>query len=273
MTIHDFVAASPERKPRRMHRILGPDDRTVIVALDHATFFGAMAGLDHVRELVSTLVAGGADAIVASYGVAAACASAFGPAALILRADGGSTRLAPTPTSGRLLYTAEDALRLGADAVACMGYPGSRWEETSLRDLAALASQCHAWQLPVLGEMLPLVLENPLEGVTPENVRDAVRIGAELGADIIKTQYTGSVESFRTVLAGCYVPVVILGGPRMGSDAELLRTTKEALDAGASGVAFGRNIWQHPRPGRITSAVAAIVHQGATVEEALGFLA
>lgn len=272
MSIYAHETAALERKPRRMHRILGPDERTVIVALDHAAFFGAMAGLDHARDMVSTLVAGGADAILASYGVAVACASAFGPAGLILRADGGSTRLAPTPTSGRLLYSAEDALRLGADAVACMGYPGSRWEETSLRDLAALAGQAQPWQLPVMGEMLPLVLENPREGVTPEHVRDAVRVGAEMGADIIRTQYTGSVESFRTVLAGCYVPVVILGGPRMGSDEDLLRTTREALDAGASGVAFGRNVWQHPRPGRITAALAAVVHQNATVAEALGFL-
>ena len=273
MTNFDRDAAALERKPRRMHRILGPDERTVIVALDHAAFFGAMAGLEHARELVSTLVAGGADAILASYGVASACASAFGPAALILRADGGSTKLSPAPASGRLLYSAEDALRLGADAVACMGYPGSRWEESSLRNLATMAGECQPWQLPLLAEMLPLVLENPREGVTPEHVRDAVRVGAELGADIIRTQYTGTVESFRTVLAGCYAPVVILGGPRMGTDEDLLRTTREALDAGASGVAFGRNIWQHARPGRITAAVAAVVHQGATVEEALGFLA
>ncbi len=260
-------------KARRMTRLFGHDGRMVIVAMDQPAYFGAMPGADQPGPLIRSLVAGGADAIVTTFGVAMNCAADFGRAGLILRADGGTTKLAPTALPGRPLYSPEDALRLGADGLACMGYPGSRWEDPSLRDLAALAAQCQQWQVPLLAEMLPMLFENPKEGITPENIRDAVRIGAELGADIIKTQYTGSVESFRYVLDGCYTPVVILGGPKMGSDQDLLTTVHEALAAGASGVALGRNLWQHPRPERITAAVAALVHLDATVEQALEMLA
>jgi DhnA family fructose-bisphosphate aldolase class Ia len=260
-------------KPRRMTRLFGRDGRIVIVAMDQPAYFGAMPGADQSGALIRSLVAGGADAIVTTFGVAMACAADFGRAGLILRSDGGSTKLAPNALPGRPLYSPEDALRLGADGLACMGYPGSRWEDPSLRDLAALAAQCHHWQVPLLAEMIPMLFENPKEGITPENIRDAVRIGAELGADIIKTQYTGSVESFRYVLDGCYAPVVILGGPKMGSDQDLLTTVRDALTAGACGVALGRNAWQHPRPERITAAVAALVHLDATVEQAMGMLA
>jgi DhnA family fructose-bisphosphate aldolase class Ia len=259
-------------KARRMNRLFGRDGRIFIVVMDQPAQFGAMPGVDQPGQLVRSLVAGGADAIVATFGVAITCAADFGRAGLILRADGGSTKLAPSSLPGRPLYSPEDALRLGADGLACIGYPGSRWEDPSLREMAALAAQCHKWQTPLMAEMLPLLFENPKEGITPENIRDAVRIGAELGADIIKTQYTGSVESFQYVVDGCYVPVVILGGPRMGSDLDLLTTVSEALAAGASGVALGRNVWQHPQPERITAALAAVVHLDATVEQALGML-
>ena len=168
-------------KPRRMTRLFGHDGRIVIVAMDQPAYFGAMPGADQPGPLIRSLVAGGADAIVTTFGVAMACAADFGRAGLILRADGGSTKLAPNA--------------------------------------------------------LP-----------------------------------GSVESFRYVLDGCYVPVAILDGPKMGSDQDLLTTVREALTAGASGVALGRNVWQHPRPERITAAVAALVHLDATVEQAMGML-
>jgi len=90
--------------------------------------------------------------------------------------------------------------------------------------------------------------------------------------DIVKVSYTGSVESFREVVVGCPVPVVIAGGPKMSSDRDILEMVKGSIEAGGAGVSIGRNIFQHREPSRMVGAISLIVHENAGVEEALGFL-
>ena len=106
----------------------------------------------------------------------------------------------------------------------------------------------------------------------PEVVAHAARIGAELGADIIKTNYTGNIETFKTVVESCPVPVVIAGGPKCKSLQEVLQTTSDALKAGAAGLSIGRNVFQCESPTQIVKALSAIVHQDASVEQALKIL-
>ncbi|MGA2385788.1 MAG: fructose-bisphosphate aldolase, partial [Candidatus Bathyarchaeia archaeon] len=105
-----------------------------------------------------------------------------------------------------------------------------------------------------------------------EVVAHAARIGAELGADIIKANFTGSTETFKAVVESCPVPVVIAGGPKCKTSAEILQTTHEALLAGAAGLSIGRNVFQHETPTLMVKALAAIVHGGASVEQALKIL-
>jgi fructose-bisphosphate aldolase/2-amino-3,7-dideoxy-D-threo-hept-6-ulosonate synthase len=105
-----------------------------------------------------------------------------------------------------------------------------------------------------------------------ELVAHAARIGGELGADIIKTNYTGTIETFKLVVESCPVPVVIAGGPKCKSMQEVLQTTSDALKAGAAGVSIGRNVFQCDSPTQISKALSAIVHQGVTVEQALKLL-
>jgi len=100
-------------------------------------------------------------------------------------------------------------------------------------------------------------------------VAHAARLGAELGADIVKTSYTGDIDSFRDVIKGCPAPVVVAGGPKTNTDEEFLQMIKDAMEAGAAGVAVGRNIFQHDDVVGITRAVCKIVHENADVEEAL----
>lgn len=106
----------------------------------------------------------------------------------------------------------------------------------------------------------------------PKNVKHAARVGAELGADIVKVVYTGSVESFAGVVEGCPVPVVIAGGPKMGSDEEIFKMVAGALEAGAAGLSIGRNAFQHDNPTKMIQALSKMVHDGASVDEALGVL-
>ena len=160
-------------------------------------------------------------------------------------------------------------MRLGADGVVCMGFPGAACECATMGNLARLASDCRKWGLLLLAEMIPGGFGRP-DLHTPENIAMAVRLGAEVGADAIKTTYTGSAETFREVTQACYCPVLIQGGARKGCDAEVLSTVRDAVRAGGAGAAVGRNLWQHADPAGFAAALSAAIHDGASVGEAPG---
>lgn len=249
---------------RRLHRIFQPDGRALIVAMDHGLLDGPCPGLEDPGKTVHAVVAGGADAILTSYGVAMRFAQALAPVGLILRLDGGSTRLGSYAGPGASFYGVEAALRLGADAVAVSAFPGASSEVEDLRRLAETVEAAHAWGLPVMAEVVPGGFDSPPELRTAENVAVAVRIAAELGADFVKTPYA---PGFEQVVQGCYVPVVILGGARRGNEEAMLQTIRDAVHAGAAGVAIGRNIFQAPDPRAMTAAVAAVIHGVRSAEE------
>lgn len=259
-------------KTRRLNRIFREDGKTVIFAMDHPSVFGMVDGLENPGEVIREVRAGGADAILTTYGVATRFTEEVGTTGLILRVDGGISLLAKERGPARLMYDVYDALRIGADAVGAMGTPGSQFEADMLPHLSELVSQCAKWNVPVMGEMLPVGFENLDGWWTPENIGHACRIGAELGVDFIKTAYSGDAESFRTIVEQVYVPIVVLGGSGSRDSRDLLGSIHGAMQAGASGVAIGRNIYQHPEPDRMTAAIAAVVHEGATVDAALEVL-
>jgi DhnA family fructose-bisphosphate aldolase class Ia len=259
-------------KIHRWNHVFKDDGRTLIVAMDHAGAFGLMEGLEKPGEVLRKVRAGGADAVLTTYGVVTKFEREIGDLGIVLRVDGGSTMLAKQRGPQQLMHTAEDALRVGADAVGSMGMPGSCFESEQLPYLADLVNQCAEWGLPVMAEMLPAGFENPAEWWTPQNMGHACRIGAELGVDFIKTNYTGDIESFRTICEQVYVPIVVLGGGKSKDSRDLLQGIYDALQAGASGVAVGRNIYRHDHPDKITAAIAALIHKNATVEEAMDYL-
>ena len=259
-------------KTHRWNHIFREDGKVLIVAMDHPGAFGMMEGAEKPGEVIRKIRAGGADAILTTYGVVRQFIGELGDLGIILRVDGGTTALAEERGPTQLLYSVTDALRLGVDAVCCMGMPGSVYEAETLPFLAELVAQCEEWSVPVMAEALPGGFENPAEMWTPENIGNACRIGAEYGADFIKTAYTGDVESFRSIVDQVYVPIVVLGGRKSKDPRDLLNGIKEAMQAGGSGVAVGRNVWRHPEPDKMTAAIAAIVHDGATVDAALEYV-
>jgi class I fructose-bisphosphate aldolase len=125
--------------------------------------------------------------------------------------------------------------------------------------------------MPLLAMMYPRG-ERIKDEYDAKVIAHAARLGAELGADIVKVSYTGSVESFRRVVSGCPVPVVIAGGPKMSSDQEILEMVKGAIEAGSAGVSIGRNVFQHRDPSRMVGAISLLVHENTSVDEALSFL-
>ncbi len=253
----------------RMRHIFAPNGRAFVLAMDHAALLPSPALKDPGR-VIREAVAGGVDAFLTTYGLIKAFPRDFGRAGLILRGDGGVSALKKPMGPLEQLYSAQDALRLGADAMLVMGYPGSEGNEHTLSYLARLAADCERWGLPLGAEMLPYGFEKP-EGLTPwsvSNLAFAARQGVELGADFIKTAFAGG-EGFREVVDSCPAPVLVLGGSEAQGLEALFRGVKEALDCGAKGVIMGRNIYRQENIAQVCEGVAALVHGGADVKEAL----
>jgi DhnA family fructose-bisphosphate aldolase class Ia len=256
--VHKTMQSS--NKQIRLNRIFGMDGRTVIVAMDHGSAgITPLDGLKDPTRLVPVLIDNGADAILTTPGIARLCAHQFGHAGLILRIDGGPSSQTGEWERIQVVLSVEDALRLGADAVIMMGIVGAPGETETLANLWKVAAACHAWGVPLIAEMLPGGFT--AKEVSIDQIAVAARLGAELGADLIKIRYQGPAENYRQVIESSYRPVIILGGSKQPLEM-LANEARDALKAGAAGVAIGRNVWQDPDPGRITRMLKEAVHTG-----------
>jgi len=255
-------------KTRRLRKIVKSDSRTFIIAMDHGVTLGPVPGLEDMQLAVSNVVSGGADAVLFHKGIAKHVN--VGNAGLIVHVS-ASTKLGGSPNLKVGVCTLNEAIRLGADAVSAHINIGTEYEDKMLELLGELSQECDSFGIPLLAMMYPRGpnIKNEHEF---ELVSHAARIGAELGADIVKTVYTGDNESFRKVVRSCPVPVVVAGGPRMKTDADVLELAQNSVSAGAAGLSFGRNVFQHANPQKISRALATIVHEGATAQDALRLL-
>jgi len=256
---------------KRMFRIFREDQKSLIVAMDHGSTMNVLPDLLDTERIITEVVENGADAFLTTFGIVKKFWPAMKETGVILRLDGGVSSIRSEGKAYNQLFTVEDALCLGADAVACMGFPGTEDEPNTLSYLSKIAAEAHVWDVPFMAEMIPGgFMKKELH--TPELIAQAARMGVELGADFIKTDYPKDIDSFRKTVQGVFRPIVVLGGSRSDDPKELLSMVKEAIDAGASGVAIGRNIWGYHKPGLMTAALRRIIHEGASVEQAAAML-
>jgi len=256
-------------KKIRLERIIDRDSHnTVIIPMDHGVTVGPIEGLADMRQTISKVVAGGANAILMHKGVVRAGHRGAGKdVGLIIHLSGG-TAISPDPNAKELVCTVEEAIKLGADAVSVHINLGAQTDKEMLWQLGHISERCLEWQMPLVAMMYtrgPKIKDE----YDVNNVKHAARVGAELGADIVKVPFTGDINSFRKVVEGCPVPVVIAGGPKMDSDRDIFIMVEEALGAGAAGVSIGRNAFQHKDPTKIVQALSKMVHKGASVKEAI----
>ncbi len=244
------------------------DNKTVIVPMDHGVTVGPIQGLTNMAQIISQLISGGVDAVLVHKGIAKHVD--IGNTGLIVMLSGMSN-LSPNVNAKVQVCSVQEAIRLGADAVSVHVNIGAQDEDKMLSNLGAVADECDIYGMPLLAMMYPRGPKIQNEHAT-EVVAHAARIGAELGADIIKANFTGSTESFKMVVESCPVPVVIAGGPKCKTSEEVLQTTFDALKAGAAGLSIGRNVFQHENPTQMVKALSAIVHKGSSVEQALKIL-
>ncbi|HUT54508.1 MAG TPA: 2-amino-3,7-dideoxy-D-threo-hept-6-ulosonate synthase [bacterium] len=255
------------RKERIMNRKTGT---TVIVPMDHGVSVGPIKGLIDLPKSVDLVAEGGANAVVEHSGMVGTGHRRYGRDIGLIVHLSGSTSLAPDPNRKVLVCSVERAIRLGADAVSIHVNIGAENEGEMLEAFGKVAEACHYWGMPLLAMVYPRGPKVKDEK-DPENVKLAARVGAELGADIVKVPYTGSPESFKAVVQGCPVPVVIAGGSKL-SDEETLKMVEGAMKAGAAGLSMGRNAFQHESPAKLVAAACAIVHEGKSAKEAMKIL-
>jgi len=253
---------------RNLGAFFRPDGRTLILPIDHGTAV-PVPGLERPRELIRALDPI-FDGYVVNYGLARAARAELADTAVCLRTDVYKPAAPGNPDHGTFrVFGASDARRIGARAVMNMLYTHHPDENRIFAECAGLISECHEAGLPVILEALPFGIGRPRD-YTPENIRFAVRAAAELGADVVKTAWPGDASAFAAIVAECWVPVIVLGGAHSGDDRALVQMVREATEAGAAGIAIGRNVWQHPNPHEIARALHAIVHPEGSAEPTSG---
>jgi len=259
-------------KAIRLERIIDRNSqRTVIVPMDHGVTMGPIRGLECMRETINKVVEGGANAIIIHKGIVANGHRRSGKDVGLIIHLSGSTSMSPDPNAKVPVCTVEEAIYLGADAVSVHINLGAETDQAMLAHLADVARECSRWGLPLVAMMYARgpKIENQFD-VT--HVKHAARVGAELGADVVKCVYTGDPESFAEVVGGCPVPVVIAGGEKVDTDEQVLAMVDGALQAGAAGVSIGRNAFQHDDPEAIVRAIGMMVHGRRSLEDSLAFL-
>ncbi len=253
----------------RIERIIDrKSGKSLIIPLDHGVSIGPVKGLVDLAETVNKVAEGGANAVLMQKGMVAHGHRGYGRDIGLIIHMSASTSIGPDPDNKVQVCTVEEAVKMGADSVSVHINIGSETEAEQLQKLGSVAEKCDIWGMPLLAMMYPRG-KNIKDAFDPVVVAHVARAGAELGADIIKTNYTGDVDSFKDVVKGCPVPVVIAGGPKVETNRDVLEMIKEAIDAGARGVAIGRNTFQHANPIKMTRAISQIVHENASVEAAL----
>jgi DhnA family fructose-bisphosphate aldolase class Ia len=246
--------------------------KQLVIAMDHARAMGAVSGLVDAGRVIDTVLSAGADSIMTSFGTVKRYRDRLiGRVPVYLRLDGGVSLIQERwleNTEWKLLHTLDDAQDLGCDGVCLMYFMGAPCELATLEIVAEVAGEALEDEVPVMVEALPCPHTAIPDTLDPQMMADACRIAFEHGADILKTYYTGTPEGFRKVVEAVPAPVLIAGGPKLDSDLAALRMVGDVMAAGGKGVVFGRNVWQHANPTGMVRALRAVIHEGASPEEA-----
>lgn len=257
-------------KEARLKRIINKKSgRTIIVPMDHGATMGPLRGLENIKRRVQSFPIECINGIVVCKGQMTDYEFVKNCQIPIFVHLSNSNVLSPAPNFKTLMGSVENAIALGADAISVHINIGDDNEHQMLYDLGKVADDCFKWGMPLLAMMY--VRANDTSKNINENIKIAARIAAESGADIIKVNYTGSIESFREVVEGCHVPIIIAGG-NVSKGEEVLRMAADAMEAGAIGMACGRNVFQSADSDKMLRALNAVIHKNASVEDALKFL-
>jgi fructose-bisphosphate aldolase/2-amino-3,7-dideoxy-D-threo-hept-6-ulosonate synthase len=234
--------------------------------MDHGLTMGSIKGLEDIANMIDKVALGGANAVLMHSGMVGAGHRQYGQDVGLIIHLSAATSLAPDPDRKVLVCSVERALKMGADAVSIHINIGADEEPEMLQDAHKVVESAREWGLPLIAMMYPRGKKIKDEN-DPEVVNIAVRAGTELGADVVKTNYTGDIDSFKYIVKSVHIPVIIAGGPKIDTTQDLLQMVYDSIQAGGAGVAFGRNVFQSEDPTNLVSALSKLIHQNYSVDE------
>lgn len=270
----------------RLNRLFGEDGKCFEVAIDHGVHHEVsfLSGIEDMPRAVGTIAAGAPDALLLSIGQAHLLQEIRGKQkpALALRTDPTNLYGAPVPghVFCRLIADpveqalAWDAVSVVVNLIWAPDQPGLY--DQCLDNICRLKPMCERYGMPLMVEPLVMKLDKDRgcykSDLDIDRIVALVRQATELGADVVKADPCKNISEYhRVVEVASPKPVLVRGGSRL-PDEEILARTYELMQQGASGVVYGRNIYQHPRPEKMIHAFNAIIHGGRTLSQAMSIL-
>lgn len=251
----------------RYDRIVNPETgKTVLLPFDHGLPFGPLPGIIDPRQTVRWAAAGGATGLIFNQGLAHVLFSEYNTQIATIHMLTNGCTIEHAALFGSVVR----AVKWAADAVAVEILVGAETERQMIEQVAPVVDACEEWNMPVLFMMYPT--SRYIEQVgRVEAIQRAARSGAELGATLVKTAWPGSKTDMAKVVESCPIPVVVAGGSQKTVE-ETFQLVRDIMDAGAIGLAMGRNLWGAKDPVKMIKAISAVVHKGASVQDALALL-
>lgn len=254
----------------RLNRIFShPSGRLCSVAIDHFIAYGdgLVPGLRHIRPTLAAIVAGQPDAVTMHKGVAASTWAPYaGRVPLILQ----TSTIRVDDSALEHITSPEEAIRLGADALAVAAFVRGKSEASQLRVVAEFVRDAARFELPVICHVYPRHMDGtPRVSYEPEDIAWATRCAVEIGADVVKVPYCGDVAAYAQIVADCPVPLVAAGGPKSATLSSALGMIAEVVQSGARGATIGRNVWGFDQITAAVRAFKAVVHDCKSPQEAM----
>jgi len=255
-------------KEIRLARLLNEKSgRLLAITMDHPITRGVLPGLEDIRGVLEKVCAGGPDAVTLQKGIARNWFQPYaGKVALIMKSTTYSIPYHPyydTPVAD-----VEEAVILGADAISVGMIVGGPEQAAQLTQLGKISKEADKLGMPLVAHIYPKgpMVNDPSDA---DRIAYAVRAGAELGVDIIKTIWSGSADTFQHVIDSCPAKVCLAGGAAGNDLVDYLQLTRDGLDIGLSGVTFGRSVWGDAYPTAVVLALKALIHDDLSVDEAM----
>lgn len=254
----------------RLRRFFNPvSGRITLIPLDHGVTLGPIPGLTNMRSTIASCLRDSVNGIILHKGSFMQGREVFSKNASVnfVMHLSASVTLSPDVNNKVLVGTVEEAIRLGADAVSIHVNLGVAQDHEMLRTFGRVSDECNQWGIPLIAMMY-----SKKGAQTHEDIAIAARVAMEMGADIVKTSYSGDRDAFSGLCSSIGIPVVIAGGEQKNNDRDFFQEIYEALESGASGIAAGRNVFQHKYPDLMIGALDMLINQDASVSETCEFL-
>ncbi len=244
---------------------MGRAGRLFLLALDHGLPAGPLRGIESPAALLRALRGTPLTGVLVNPGIVQHVASDLGPnRGLVVHLSAG-TLLGLRPTSKVRIPTVAYAVALGADAVSVQVHFGDPAEDRMVAAAGQTVDEARSFGIPTLIMAYP-PSEPGARSANADAARHAARAAAELGADLVQTNFAGPAESIREIVRGSPVPVLLSGGPPSPAPEAFLDAIRTGIAAGAAGFTVGRNLFQHPDPGAFATRLGEAIFEGAPPE-------